>query len=726
MIAEPAAQDEHAVVPKRRKGSTELQLRFGIKAFFYGDLHHRDLCVWVQDPILNNPVIGTDGTKLFIGMMSSVLIYNSVPTTNGASPDLILGNSSMATANTTVTTCTAGKFNYIGGLTSDGTRLVVSDTNNNRIQIWNTIPTTSEQAPDRVLGQADFTTCGYNRTNTTTPAADSLYHPKGVAIAGGKLVVADYRNARVLVWNNIANVASGANADVVFGNHSAEVTSNHFTTKNTTVSQSGMNEPRDIFYDGTYLFVSNGSRVLRFNGVPTTNNANADGIWGQDSWTVNGGDVRANRLYEPVGVTKIGSDYCVADNRNHRVQRYNTVGNGSSAAPSALSSLGQENTSSARTGFNETTAGIIDSTHMTHPSAGCVTSSGKFFILDQYNNRVMMWNSIPTSSSTPADYIIGQTNATSYTPDGTAQTDGRAVQMAYHQGMACNDQILAVSDQWRLLIWKISDITSNNVAAARVLGQPNFSTFSGDVNTATSTSILPRALALTNQYILAADPYRNRIMIWNMSDWTAGLPTNNEAADLVLGPSNMTTKGSYPGIGTTTASNMYDVQSIFTDNTKVIIADGGNSTVKRVLVWNSFPTSNGQAADIVVGSDSLTASNGWGNWTTDNAARIENPTSVFYDGTRLYIGEKLHNPNGYSNASMSRVGIWKPLPTTNGATPEYAFGYDYLFNSQHNLAQHVFNGYNPKSVTCVFKGGGKIFVCDGDGNRVLVYPDFSN
>ena len=76
---------------------------------------------------------------------------------------------------------------------SDGTKLFVSDSGNNRILVWNTIPTSSGQAADTVIGQSNFT------SSTSGLSPTSLSYPGGLAVAGGKLYITDSGNNRVLV-----------------------------------------------------------------------------------------------------------------------------------------------------------------------------------------------------------------------------------------------------------------------------------------------------------------------------------------------------------------------------------------------------------------------------------------------------------------------------------------------------------------------------------------------
>ncbi len=80
--------------------------------------------------------------------------------------------------------------------------LAVADAWNHRVLVWHTIPTRSNQPADVVLGQADFTGALANRGRAEA-AANTLNWCYGVAILDGRLVVADTGNRRVLVWDGI-------------------------------------------------------------------------------------------------------------------------------------------------------------------------------------------------------------------------------------------------------------------------------------------------------------------------------------------------------------------------------------------------------------------------------------------------------------------------------------------------------------------------------------------
>ena len=106
-------------------------------------------------------------------------------------------------------------FNKSGGasvldhpvaIASDGQRLAITDRNNNRILIWESIPT-SNVPPDLVIGQTNFD------THMEGTSLSELDFPGQVSISpNGKMIVADSNNDRILVWTTFPT-QSGQSAD---------------------------------------------------------------------------------------------------------------------------------------------------------------------------------------------------------------------------------------------------------------------------------------------------------------------------------------------------------------------------------------------------------------------------------------------------------------------------------------------------------------------------------
>ncbi|HWQ53337.1 MAG TPA: hypothetical protein VN442_06615 [Bryobacteraceae bacterium] len=165
---------------------------------------------------------------------------------------------------------------------SDGQRLVVADTDHNRVLIWNTIPANNNQPADIVVGQSNFT----SSTFPSTPTATSMRGPQGVWIQSGKLYVADTQNHRILIYNQIPT-SNGAAANVVLGQ--ASFTSAPADTLLDTLPPTAQNmlNPVSVTSDGTRLYVTDlgYNRVLIWNSIPTSNQAPADVVVGQPDMT---------------------------------------------------------------------------------------------------------------------------------------------------------------------------------------------------------------------------------------------------------------------------------------------------------------------------------------------------------------------------------------------------------------------------------------------------------
>ena len=98
------------------------------------------------------PVEVTDG-KLYIPVYDQdrVLIFDSIPTGNYAAANDVLGQFNL---NTDIAETSASGMNGPVGVFSDGTRLLVAEYGNNRVLIYNTIPATgSPGTADVVVGQ---------------------------------------------------------------------------------------------------------------------------------------------------------------------------------------------------------------------------------------------------------------------------------------------------------------------------------------------------------------------------------------------------------------------------------------------------------------------------------------------------------------------------------------------------------------------------------------------
>ncbi|HVV88085.1 MAG TPA: hypothetical protein VHE35_33825 [Kofleriaceae bacterium] len=135
-----------------------------------------------------------------------VLLWSTIPTEGSTPADLVLGQS---TFDASAPGAGPAQLNSPFGVWSDGQRVVVADTGNNRVLIWRTFPTRNGQPADGVLGQSALD----QATEPTSPEATTLLHPTSIASDGDRLVVADTGFHRILIWKRFPS-SSAEPADV--------------------------------------------------------------------------------------------------------------------------------------------------------------------------------------------------------------------------------------------------------------------------------------------------------------------------------------------------------------------------------------------------------------------------------------------------------------------------------------------------------------------------------
>jgi hypothetical protein len=292
-------------IPKKNDASAK---------FVLGQTNFSSSSEGVSSTAFEDPTaVATDGTHLFMNDFSAsrVLIWNKLPNKTSTPADLVLGQPNFTSD--TATTTQSGLSLPETGLFVVGGKLIVSDRNNNRVMIWNSIPTANGANADVVVGQTDFTSA------VTAVTQTNLNEPEGLWSDGTKLVVADFMNNRVMIWNTFPTT-NGAPADVVLGQ--TDFTS--FEAPTPPTSQS-LDRPGGVASDGTRLFVedSGNARILVFNTFPTANDPAADIVLGQPDFThndANGGSSTPTAMGFgfPFGMSIIGNQLFVDDESNNR------------------------------------------------------------------------------------------------------------------------------------------------------------------------------------------------------------------------------------------------------------------------------------------------------------------------------------------------------------------------------------------------------------------------
>lgn len=499
---------------------------------------------------------------------------------------------------------------------------------------------TTGQAARAVIGQQTFTTADPNSTNIVIGAAS------GIAYAANTLFVADDNrmsaspaNNRVLLFQNLSGQLPVPSADLPYntkcpvcvGQADVVLGQPDFTTATTNVAatSSNLREPTAVASDGIHVVVAdtNHNRVLIWNSIPNVNDAPADVVVGQANFTSFSipGSPNASSMRGPQGVWIQNGKLYVADTQNNRVLIYNHIPTQNGAAADVV--LGAPNFTTVYSPDLGQANIVASATTMLSPVS--VTSDGtRLFVTDLGDNRVLIWNSIPTRNGTAADVEVGQPDFTTAIADdaftGAAATDSTDTAdketpamctVANGQDPAgnptypnvCNSTLsfprFALSDGTRLYIadggndrvlvyWQIP--TANAASADTILGQVG-----GTVDQATDavdSMNTPTSLAWDGSNLYVADPYNRRITVYSIS--SNPLPYQavvNSASLSVVASGNVSIGGSiHTGDVVTITIGASGYQSV--NYTYTVLATDAVTDVIQGLV-NEIDNANNGAGD---------------------------------------------------------------------------------------------------------------------------------
>lgn len=250
-----------------------------------------------------------------------VMIYDVASITNGENAINVIGRESFTDKSAWVAGNNDDSFYTVGGMAVNygSSTLFVVDRSASRVLVFDISTITDGEAATHVLGQTDFTGQGSATSQSRLKFPWDVYFNS----ASNTLYVADTGNHRVMVFD-VGTITDGEQAVSVLGQTT-------FAGGSSSLSQSRLYAPYALFYEDIQklLFVSDSSnhRVMVFDAASSSIGENAVNVLGQTDFITAATTIGQNALFTPYGLaySATGTILYVADNYWHRIVAYKFV-----------------------------------------------------------------------------------------------------------------------------------------------------------------------------------------------------------------------------------------------------------------------------------------------------------------------------------------------------------------------------------------------------------------
>ncbi|MBX3722208.1 MAG: NHL repeat-containing protein [Turneriella sp.] len=315
-------------------------------------------------------------------------------------------------------------------------------------------------------------------------------------------------------------------------------------------------------------------RVLIFHSIPTGNTGLPDVVIGQSDFTSAapnaGAAIGAQGFDQPVhaSVSATGILF-VTDYNNNRVLAYNTI---PKIYPVNADFVLGQNSMAVITANNTL---VATAARLNHPYATHAIG-GKLYIVDQDNRRVVVHNSIPSTTAASASFVIGHADFTTLSA-GTNYTVSPNFMNSPYDLLVYQDH-LYISDagNHRVLVFNTLP-TASDARPDFVIGQPNAAGLNPNQGGTAGTQTLrtPTTIIAQGAKLAVADQENNRILFYDLP-----ISADNTAATHGMGQGLSGTCGC-TGAGAGTGQGAFNLpKGLIFDNGYIWIADGGNNRMQ--------------------------------------------------------------------------------------------------------------------------------------------------
>jgi len=368
----------------------------------------------------------------------------------------------------------------------------------------------------------------------------------------------------------------------------------------------------------------------------------ADRVLGATSFTVIGSAAETPAGMEsPSGlaIDPFSGKLFVADLDHHRILRFPDAASLANGA-NAEAVFGQVNFSGISSGSTATKLNGPEGLHVDH--------SGRLWVADLVNNRVLMFEGAATlpGFGATADLVLGQPNFTTVTP-GTTATKMTGPSQVFVD--AADNLWVADFHNNRVLKFAAVSGLANGAAATAVLGQPDF-TSSAAAGSAIKMDSPAGVMVDDAGRLWVADRDNHRVLRFD----NAATLGDGAAASAVLGQPDFTTTTS----ATTDRKMVSPLVTRIDPAGTLYVSENGNNRI--LLFKNAAAKANGAPADGVIGQPDFTTA------TQGVTAQKFNPSGLALDAAgRLWVSD--YNSYRVLRFSPDRFAA---TPATSGKVPK--------------------------------------------------------
>ncbi len=330
-------------------------------------------------------------------------------------------------------------LDHPSGLATDGGALAVADRWHNRVLYWRSAPA-SNTPPDRVFGQSDprRVDAGGGRGQLASPASVAL------SPDGRWVVVADTRNDRVLLWNGVPEKdGAPADVLLDLPQVTRKIppeqpawlprglppaVSDERPSPGPTPGlprfgpSAPLRWPWGVWTDGQRLAVvaTHGASILLWNRIPTEDNGAPDlvlvtpGIRSPRAVTSDGKSWFAVADVDPAGAQRMRTLFWSSYPTNrHQMPDFEMPGwlKGSFLPDGHLLLAGNQDV--RLWDRPPTAADDVAALHLRPPNQSAwlgpdaVVAGGRLYVTSTSRQQVLAWNSIPSTTNSPPDFALG-------------------------------------------------------------------------------------------------------------------------------------------------------------------------------------------------------------------------------------------------------------------------------------------------------------------------------